>query len=234
METTELATNKLIVLSIIQRMNNITLNQLTTLSLETLYMDYFDFVTAYEELCRDKMVVEAVRKGEDLLDAIGRPVTRCDLTEKGYTVLRILESRIPLPIRSYLAQACSGWKKDIRLKSTLTAEVSPDANGSFLVRLKQNDGIKDLVKLELTIPEKVMAQQICERWKRSPQTVYLGLLSVLTGEPVLHPEKDQSAYQQPDDEKWNGSITSSDFSAEPLSVPADKRQQTLFEEPSTE
>ena len=182
MDTAELAINKLIILSILSKIQGITLNQLTALSLETLYMDYFDFVTAYEELSRDHMIAEGVRKDEQLLDAFGRPVTRCDLTPAGSSVLATLESRIPLPIRSYLAQTCSGWHKDYRRRNTLTATSDPDGNGFYLVRLKQNDGLKDLIDLRITIPDKGMGQQICERWLRHPQTVYLGMLSLLTGE----------------------------------------------------
>lgn len=225
METSELAVNKLIVLSIIHRIPDITLNQLTTLSLETLYMDYFDFVTAYEELCRDRMVTEAVRKSETKLDAAGRPVTRCDLTEQGHAILKTLEPRIPLNIRSYLAQACTGWQKDIRLKRTLSADWQPDANGYFRVQLKQNDGMKDLIRLELTLPDKGMAQQICDRWKRSPGTVYISLLSLLTGEPAVsainpresfpHLDDDPSPDDQPDD-------------LHPDWPETDQRQQTLF------
>ena len=48
MESAELAINKLIILAILNRIRGITLGQLTELSLETLYMDYFDFVTAFE------------------------------------------------------------------------------------------------------------------------------------------------------------------------------------------
>lgn len=218
------ATNKLIILSILHRIRGITLNHLTTLALETLYMDYFDFVTAFEEMCRDHMVVEGVRKNETLLDAIGRPVVRCDLTEKGSKILQTLENRIPLPIRSYLAQACTGWQKDSRLQSTLTATCEPDANGFFLVSLKQNDGIKDLVDLRLTIPEKNMALQICERWKRSPQMVYLGLLSVLTGEPVMSPGSDSDRHPEIPDAESTAAL-------DPM---PDPQQQSLFPEESEE
>lgn len=189
MDTAELAINKLIILSILSKIQGVTLSQLTTLSLETLYMDYFDFVTAYEELCRDRMSTESVRKGEEMMDAVGRPVTRCDLTPSGAAVLATLESRIPLPIRSYLAQACSGWQRDIRMQNTLSAQYEPDGNGLYSVRLKQNDGLKDLIDLRLTIPDKAMAQQICDRWKRHPQIVYLGLLSLLTGESAIGMEE---------------------------------------------
>ncbi|MEA4888845.1 MAG: DUF4364 family protein [Clostridiaceae bacterium] len=222
METAELAINKLIILSILNRIQGITLGQLTELSLETLYMDYFDFATAFEELCRDHMAQESVRKSETVLDSVGRPVTRCDLTPQGRAVFNTLENRIPLPIRSYLAQACSGWQKDIRLRNTLSASCEPDANGFYQVRLKQNDGLKDLIDLYLTIPDKNMGQMICERWKRNPQTVYLGLLSLLTGEPSLIPETSSSydnlVFKEP-----------AETNEDPSELPADPQQQSLFD-----
>lgn len=188
MEPADLAINKLIILSILNRIPGVTLNQLTTIALETLYMDYFEFVTAFEELSRDQMAAESIRKGETRVDATGRPVSRCDMTPKGRSVYQTLENRIPLPIRSYLAQACAGWQRDIRLQNVLSASCDPDGNGLYTVRLRQNDGIKDLIDLCLTIPDRLMGQLICERWKRHPQTVYLGLLSLLTGEPAPVPD----------------------------------------------
>jgi hypothetical protein len=227
METEEIAINKLIVLSILGRISGITLNQLMTLSLETLYLDYFDFITAYEDLRRDQLATEGVRKGEETIDATGRPVTRCDITESGRTVLAALEHRIPLPIRSYLAQACTGWKKDVRLQSVLSASCDPDANGFFQIRLKQNDGLKDLIDLRLTVPEKSMAGQICERWKRHPQTLYLGLLSLLTGEVAVLPEEIHAASMPPagqTEDETSGTAKE----IQPGSETADPRQQSLF------
>lgn len=219
LEPSELAINKLIILSILNRISGITLNQLTTIALETLYMDYFGFITAFEELCRDQMATESIRKDETALDALGRPVTRCDLTPKGRTIYLTLEHRIPLPIRSYLAQACSGWQKDIRLKNILTADFNPDGNGHYLVRLKQNDGQKDLINLCLTIPDQSMAQMICERWERHPQTIYLSLLSLLTGETVPAPD------QITDQEKAKEEAARAESSVLP-----DPLQQSLFDE----
>jgi len=225
LDTAELAINKLIILSILSRIQGVTLNQLTTLALETLYMDYFDFVVAFEEICQDHLAVESVRKGEETRDASGRPVTRCDLTQEGRAILSTLEPRIPLPIRSYLAQSCSGWQKDIRLQSVLTATCEPDGNGLYQVRLKQHDGLKDLIDLHLAIPDRSMAEQICERWKRHPQTVYLGLLSLLTGEPTLATEErlvDNSFTAPLNAEKSAGDADDAEDTA------IDPQQQTLF------
>ncbi len=44
-----------------------------------------------------------------------------------------------------------------------------------------------------------MGNLICERWKRNPQTVYLGLLSLLTGELAPVPEKHEGEQEDEED-----------------------------------
>ncbi len=185
MDHTELATTKLIILSIVRRIPAITLSQLTTLALDTLYMDYFGFAVAYDALIRDHMIAAGIRKNESVRDATGRPVVRCDITERGQTVLHTLENRIPLPIRSYLAQESAAWHKDIRRRRQLTAEVNPDADGQYQVRLRQMEGHRSIVDLSLSIPDKSLARLISEHWQRQPSGMYLSLLALLTGEPAL-------------------------------------------------
>jgi hypothetical protein len=184
MERSELATTKLIILYILRRLPAVTLNQLTSLSLDTLYMDYFGFAAAFEGLRADQMLTSAVRKGELSLDAAGHPVVRCDLTERGLAVLEALENKIPLPVLSYLAQESPVWQKDIRRERQLTASFDPDANGRYRVRLRQLESENPMVDLSLTIPDKKLARQICDRWLRQPQSMYLGLLALLADEPI--------------------------------------------------
>lgn len=184
MEPSELAVTKLIILSIVRRIPAITLSQLTGLALDTLYMDYFGFALAFDALTRDQMIAAGIRRDETERDALGRFVTRCDVSERGRVVLETLESRIPLPIRSYLAQESVAWHKDIRLQRQRSAQADPDADGQYQVRLRQHEGTRVLVDLSLSIPDKALARQICDRWQRQPQSMYLGLLTLLTGESI--------------------------------------------------
>lgn len=188
MERTELATTKLIILYILRRLPAVTLSQLTGLALDTLYMDYFGFASAYEGLRTDQMISASVRKDEQARDASGRSVVRCDLTDRGLAILETLEHKIPQPILSYLAQESAVWQKDIRRERQLSATSNPDGNGQFRVRLRQMEGENALIDLSLTIPDKALAQQICDRWQRLPQSMYLGLLALLSDEPVLRQE----------------------------------------------
>ena len=202
MEKEQRAIQKLIILAILGRATGVTVNQLTALALETLYLDYFDFVHAYDELVRDRLVTESVRKGETLTDAAGQPVTRCDITPQGFAILETLENRIPLPVRSFLASSLADWRKDQLRESTVTATFDPDANGFYQVRLGQHDGRKETVDLRLTVPNEAVARALCHNWRQYPQTLYMGLLTLLsdtpgTGMPIQ--EKRQEPLPSPGD-----------------------------------
>lgn len=228
MQPAEMATHKLIVLAILSRTPGITLSQLTGLALETLYMDYFDFVTAFDELCRDRLATESVNKGEKVRDASGKLITRIYLTPAGEILYTTLEDRIPMPIRSYLAQACADWQQDKRREQQLSAECDPDGNGFYQVRLRQNDGRRDILELNLTLPDQQVGRAICARWLRQPQTLYLGLLSLLTGE-VLPPSGDSGKPAMPHDhDVW----IDQEQQAYALDED-DERQTTLFDEPQS-
>lgn len=180
MEHDQRAIHKLIILSILGQAIGLTYNQLMNLALETLYLDYFAFIHAFEELVHDHLVSVAVRKDEVQTDAAGQPLARCDIMPQGRNILSTLEARIPLPIRSYLASALSGWRKDQMRENTVTATADPDADGFFQVRLRQHDGRKETINLHLNVPNQVIADEICANWRQYPQTLYLGILSMLT------------------------------------------------------
>ncbi len=197
MDQDKRAIHKLIILAILDQAKGVTVNQLTALALETLYMDYFAFRKAYDELIRDHLATEAVRKGEVLADAAGRPIARCDITAQGLSILDTLESRIPLPVKSYLTSALSGWRKDQLRESTVTADFSPDANGFFLVRLGQHDGRKETIDLRLTVPNETVARRLCANWRQFPQTLYMGLLTLLTNGPDSNLDPQDKKQEQP-------------------------------------
>ena len=180
MDHLETAANKMILLYILNRWSGITLGQFTRLALDTRYMDYFVFVTLLDELYRDGLANRSVRKGESLRDADGQPVVRCDITPRGAEVLRTLEPRIPSHIRAYLSQATASWDKELKKENTVVATSDPDGSGGFLVRLRLNDGTRDVVDLKLSVPDRDMASSICAQWRQDTQKVYLGLLAAVS------------------------------------------------------
>jgi hypothetical protein len=142
-------------------------------------MDYFAFISLLDGLCRDGLATRSVRKGEPRTDADGQPVARCDLTPRGAEVLRSLENRIPKHVRAYLSQAAASWAKELKKENTVVATCEPDGTGGFQVRLRLNDGLRDVADLRLSVPDRASAASVCERWRQDTQEVYVGLLALL-------------------------------------------------------
>ena len=210
MKNPNLAISKLIILTIVKQIPAITYNQLTNLALETLYMDYFTYIQAYQELSRDHMLLTGIRKDEHELDASGNPLERCDITRQGESVLSTLDHKIPLHVKTYLLQTTATWRKDLRRQHDVQAIYEPDANGQYKVVLSQNDGVHETIKIQLTIPDRQLAKGICKHWKNQPGSTYVAMLALLTGEinnqkteasnsdlSTKAKEKDEHSHQEP-------------------------------------
>lgn len=177
MDKAEKARNKIIILYILSRIPGITVGELTSMALDTCYMNYFTFATAFDDLCGSMMVTRAVRKGEDMKDADGNPVVRCDITATGLEILSRLQHTIPEHIHAFLNDASKSWEKTTRKNTEVKATFDPDFFGGYDVRLSLSDGVKDLISLRLSIPTKEMAVRICNKWKENTQELYLELLT---------------------------------------------------------
>lgn len=179
-EKSEKVRNKIIILYILSRIPGITVAELTSLSLDTCYMNYFSFATAFEDLCDNKLVTKSQRKNEQCLDANNKPVVRCDNTAGGIEILNKLRHVIPDNIHMFLTESAKNWEKLSKRASETISKYDPDLYGGYTVTLKLSDGIKDTVLLQLSVPTKEMAARICENWKLQTQEKYMSILTMLT------------------------------------------------------
>lgn len=180
MDKAEKTRNKIIILYIVSRIPGITIGDLTAMAIDTCYMDYFTFATALDSLCKSAFITKSVRKGEELKDAAGNPVIRCDVTGTGLEILNRLQHTIPENIHSFLASASKSWGKSSRKNVEVKSTFEPDLYGGYDVKLSLSDGIKDMIVLRLSIPTKEMAVKICNKWKENTQELYLEILSFFT------------------------------------------------------
>jgi len=171
---------KLIILYIIKAFPGIPISELTEHALSSLYMDYFSFVQALEELKRDRLVMRSVRKNEHHLDGMKKPIERCDVTPEGEAVLSFLIPKMPAGIRSYLTAATSSRRAEAKKASFVTADDSLEADGTYRVRLTLSDGIRQIAKLDLHAPDEKTANTMCQRWKTSTTDLYGNLIRSLS------------------------------------------------------
>lgn len=180
MDKAEQARNKIIILYIVSRIPGITVGELTSMALDTCYMNYFTFATVFDELCTSVFLTKAVRKGEVAKDAEGNLVIRCDITPTGNEILSRLWHTIPELIHTFINNAANSWEKASRKNVEVKATFDPDFFGGYDVKLSLSDGLKDLISLRLSIPTKDMAILICKKWKDDTQAMYMEILTNLT------------------------------------------------------
>ncbi len=169
-------TNKVIVLFILSRLEGLTLQRLNELAVGTAYLDYFQFMQAFDALRSDGCIATAVRKGESERDAAGRPLERCSLTPKGAEILRTLAGNIPHHVAVYLAGETGRWRHEERNNRAAEAYWQQDAAGGYRVELKSDDGIGILLELRMRLPAKADAVALCERFLADPAAFHQQLL----------------------------------------------------------
>jgi len=173
---------KLIILYILKECPGIPSQELMDHAIASLYMDYFTYVQALEELRRDRLLQQAVRKDEALLDAGRRPIERCDITPEGEVVLSFLLPKMPVGIRSYLTTETENRRSDNRKRTSVMADYSVDANGAYRVHLILSDGVRKTADIALIAPNEKTAREMCRRWKESTADIYTQLLRSLSSE----------------------------------------------------
>ncbi len=176
MTAQDLPGGKLILLYMLSKVSGIPASDLQAWAVESLYLDYFSFAQAKEELKRDHLLAEAVRKGETRKDASGHLIELCDITPEGDAVLTRLLSTIPMTAQAYLTQSAVRWGQNVRAQANVKATYDPDANGAYVVRLALYDGANRNCEIILSAPEEETAQKMCRRWKESTAGIYKNLL----------------------------------------------------------
>lgn len=179
---TDIKSGKLILLYMLNQVRSIPSSDLQAWAIESLFLDYFLFMQAKEELKRDHLMFEAIRKGETRRDASGRPIELCDITPEGELVLYPLIASIPMHIQAYFSQTAQKWTQKAKQERSVLASYDPDANGAFRVRLSLLDGSNTTFDLTLSAPDEATAQKICRRWKESTADIYRSLLISLVEE----------------------------------------------------
>ncbi len=181
MEKSDSVRNKIIILFIINKLPGITTGELTAMSMDTCYMNYFSFAAAFNDLTAGRLLNVSERKGESKLDSEGRPVSRCDITSSGLETLNRLSHLIPAHIHNFLNKAFIDWEKDIKRNAEVRASYDPDLFGGYTVDLMLSDGNRELTHMKISVPSKEIAVEICSNWNSNTESVYLAMLSILSG-----------------------------------------------------
>ena len=171
---------KLILLYMLRQVPGIAINEWMNWAIESLYLDYFSFAQAKDELKRERLIAEVQKKGEMRLDASGRPVVCCSLSPEGELVLNQLLPGLSQPIRAFLHEEGIRKKQIEERENSVSADVILDENGKFYAKLVLSDAYCDIIRLQVLAIDEANAKKICDNWKKNPAAAYKKILYALS------------------------------------------------------
>ena len=130
-------------------------------------VSYFDFAVCLQELSESGQVT--VEDGF------------CRITERGDRNAAAVEDSLPYSVRHNAEAACEKEAERIRRRGSITARHSQRSDGLY-VELGLNDGLSDILHLELLCADEQQAGAMEKRFRRAAEDLYQEIVRLLSGE----------------------------------------------------
>ena len=168
----QLASNKLLILYIMNKMNvDLTNSQITLIVLETEVMNYFSFQQFLSELIESKFL--NIYKEDD------REYYR--LTQRGLEMLEYFLPKVndnSLKINDYIKKNKERILSETEVKATFKKENERE----FIVNLRVIENNSDLINLNVNVSSEKQAMLICKNWKNNASYIYAEIIQSLISE----------------------------------------------------
>lgn len=168
----QLASNKLLILYIMNKMNvDLTNSQITQIVLETEVMNYFSFQQFLSELIESKFL--NIYKEDD------REYYR--LTQRGLEMLEYFLPKVndnSLKINDYIRKNKERILSETEVKATFKKENERE----FIVNLRVIENNSDLINLNVNVSSEKQAMLICKNWKNNASYIYAEIIQSLISE----------------------------------------------------
>jgi hypothetical protein len=171
---TNLAESKLILLYLASRMPaGIEHDEIVRFNAEGGWMLYFEMEQYLPELAADGLLAVCQDGGGRRLYAP---------TAEGLSVLGLLKSDIPLPIRSGIDAQMAERRGDMEAEQEITADYAQDSATEYPVALRILENRLPIFQMNLTAPSAEAAEAVCARFREQAADIYAGLIARLTAE----------------------------------------------------
>ena len=158
----KIAHDKLIVLYIIKKAVNISLNQLNNFILEYNIINYFDFIKYQKELVDANMVVISDRNF-------------ITLTDLSIEILKVMSDNINPEIKSFIDNTF----KNTSISDNIDHSIyTPLKTNGYLVKLTVKD-LDENFSLEFTVDNKKEAEEIKTLWDNKSRSLYNEIINKL-------------------------------------------------------
>lgn len=161
---------KLIILYMLEQVDfPLTTAQISDFILEQGYTNYLTLQQALSELTEAGLVDTRTIRNR----------TRLTTTKEGAETLQFFGNRINDAIREDIAKYFKEKEISLRNEVSVTADYYKSTSGEYEVRMTAHEKDTLLVDLTLSVPEKDMAQKMCEKWEKKNQDIYQYLMTQL-------------------------------------------------------
>lgn len=161
---------KLIILYMLDQVDfPLTTAQISEFILEQGYTNFLTLQQALSELTEAGLIDSQTIRNR----------TRLTNTTEGTETLQYFVNRISDAIRTDIARYFDEHEIALRSEVNIRADYYKSTSGEFEVRMVARDKDTLLVDLTLSVPDEVMAQQMCNNWDRNNQEIYQYLMEKL-------------------------------------------------------
>lgn len=161
---------KLMSLYMLKQVNfSLTNAQLTSFFTEHEYTTYFSLQQALNELEDAGLVRKEASHNS----------TRYDITREGEETLNFFGKNISPAIIEDMDQYLKENKFRLREEIGTTADYYKGTNQDYIVHCEVRENKTVLIRLDLSVPDKEQAEDMCNNWKRRSQELYSHIMRTL-------------------------------------------------------
>lgn len=176
MENISVADAKIHILYLVESAPGVSYQMLMNKCMESLYVDFFAFTQAYEELIAGNLMNKS-NSDNGTGEAVGGTET-LTITEGGRAVLNDLKGTLNNKFEGYLRQASSELSEELKEISQVTATYEYTSNGKFVVTLKSTKN-SQYFETKIEVDSKEQAVEATKAWRSNSSDIISSMKSSL-------------------------------------------------------
>lgn len=166
----ELASNKLLILYVLNKINmDLTNSQITQVVLETEIMNYFSLQQFLSQLMESKFLTTYKESDREYYS----------ITQKGLEILEYFLGRISDNITTKIDDYITFNKENLLSDTQVKSSFVKQSDREFIVNLKVIENQSNLIDLNLNVSSEKQAKLICNNWKKNASYMYAEIIDLL-------------------------------------------------------
>jgi len=161
---------KLMVLYSLSRLGPCKELQLLQFLFDNDLLNYFDMMFALSDLC-DRGQAVRMKKNAGY---------QYQVTEAGEEALTLFGGRVPMSLKTLLAETENEWKARFREELQSQQQIEQTDRGEYELHLKVVEQDMDMMRLSLSLPTRELADQLARRWPQKAGKIYDTVIRILS------------------------------------------------------